>query len=71
MAIVLTTREAPTAEALDDEVYLTLPVVTPTGAEPADVSVFLTLEFARRMIVELQQAVANAAKSALIGAPRP
>jgi hypothetical protein len=46
-AILLVTRESPTAEALDDDIYLTLPVVAPAGIGPATVDVFLTVEFAR------------------------
>ena len=63
--IILTTREPPTAEVLEDDIYLTLPVAGPVGAAPASVDVFLTLEFARRTIAELQKAVEAATKSRL------
>ena len=64
-AIVLATREPPTAAALDDDVYLTLPILAPEGAEPASVDVFLTVEFAQRTIAELQRAVEAATRSRL------
>ena len=50
---------------LDDDIYLTLPVVTPAGIGPATVDVFLTVEFARAAIAELERAVGAARKSAL------
>ena len=64
-AILLTTRASPTAEALDDDVYLTLPVFAPGCAHSADVGVFLPIEFARRLIDELQRAVETAAAAGL------
>jgi hypothetical protein len=64
-AIILVTREPPTAEALDDDIYLTLPVMGPPGAERASVEVFLTVEFARGAIAELRRAIGAATKSAL------
>ena len=63
--IVLTTRAPPTAEALEDDIYLTLPLAGPVGAAPASMDVFLTLEFARRAIAELQRAVEAATRSRL------
>ena len=62
-AIILVTREPPTAEALDDDIYLTLPVTGPPGAEQANVEVFLTVEFAHRAIAELHRAIGPATKS--------
>ena len=64
-AILLVTRESPTAQALDDDIYLTLRVVAPAGVGPATVDVFLTVEFARAAIAELERAVGAAMKSAL------
>ena len=62
-AIVLAACAAPSAAALDDDIYLPLSVSAPSGAETADVDVFLTVDFARRMIAELLQAVEDATKS--------
>jgi hypothetical protein len=56
-AIFLTPRAAPTAAAIDDDIFLTLPVAVPSGIESADVNVFLTVDFARRMIGELESAI--------------
>jgi hypothetical protein len=66
-AIILVTRAPPTAEALDEEINLTLPVMGPLGAERASVEVFLTVEFARSAIAELTRAVGVATKSARWG----
>jgi hypothetical protein len=66
-SIILVTREPPTAEALDEEINLTLPVIGPPGAERASVEVFLTVEFARRAIAELTRAVGVVTKSARWG----
>jgi hypothetical protein len=51
-AIILVTREPPTAEALDDDICLTIPVMGPPGAERTNVDVFLTVELARKAIAE-------------------
>jgi hypothetical protein len=59
------TRKPPTAEALDNDIYLTLPVVARAGVGPATVNVFLTVDFALRAIAELERAVGAATKSAL------
>jgi hypothetical protein len=66
-AIILVTRDPPTAEALGEEINLTLPVMGPPGADRASVEVFLTVEFARRAIAELTRAVEVATKSARRG----
>jgi hypothetical protein len=56
-AIILVTREPSTAEALDEDINLTLPVIGPPGAERASVEVFLTIEFTHRAIAELKRAI--------------
>jgi hypothetical protein len=63
--IVLMTRDAPTAAALDDDIFLTLPVAGPSAGQVESVDVFLTVDFARAMIAELQAAIEAATKAGL------
>ncbi len=62
-AFTLAAGSPPSAQALDDDIYLTLPLAAPPGGEPANVDVFLTVDFARRAIAALERAVGEATRS--------
>jgi hypothetical protein len=61
--IVLVAKEPPSAEAIDEDVYLSVPVSVPSAARTETIDIFLSIDFARRIIAELQQAIEAATRN--------
>ncbi len=58
------TQQAPSATAIDDDIYLTVTTAMPDFPEKLEqIDIILSLDFARRVIAELTRAVAQAEKS--------